>query len=151
MIGRKFMIMPSPITTAFWVMVTEASFGWINKKASSWNSLRRFHVWPMRDYADAFSQKLVQSKHRNPSLAAQACVFCFYLFTPINWCHIKNKKPWCNHQGFLLWPRRDSNPQPSEPKSDALYSCATEPINHDVACPPERSKGGRHGAFTAQR
>ena len=29
--------------------------------------------------------------------------------------------------GFLLWPRRDSNPQPSEPKSDALYSCATEP------------------------
>ena len=26
------------------------------------------------------------------------------------------------------WPRRDSNPQPLEPKSSALYSCATEPF-----------------------
>ena len=39
-----------------------------------------------------------------------------------------NKKEACNHCGYRLLPwyaRRDSNPQPSEPESDALSNCAT--------------------------
>ena len=38
-------------------------------------------------------------------------------------------KPWksIDYQG-LLWPQEDSNPQPSEPKSDILSSWTMEPF-----------------------
>ncbi len=50
-------------------------------------------------------------------------------FIPLRVQPIKNPKTF-SEWGFktVLWPRRDSNPQPSEPKSDALYNCATQPF-----------------------
>ena len=45
----------------------------------------------------------------------------------MNFERVKKQKTRHYVLGFCLWPRRDSNPQPLEPKSSALYSCATEP------------------------
>lgn len=40
----------------------------------------------------------------------------------------KNKPRLKSEVLCFKWPRQDSNLQPSEPKSDALFSCATRPI-----------------------
>ena len=62
-----------------------------------------------------------------PQLLCSCRVFPFKLLFKVNFNAFKGKTQHFR-AGFFLWPRRDSNPQPSEPKSDALYNCATEPI-----------------------